>query len=120
MASEHGVIRSAVSNAASSADGAWLGKVSIVTQAGANISGIQDSSAFTSRIIRASNRVILTPANSTAAKINRQIAATSHVVVPWATLTNNASILIRYNCPAAFAGETATFYFQVFSGGTAT
>lgn len=110
MPSSHSVLTSPIK-------GVWGGRFSIVTQAGANISAITDAN-FNSLIVRASSHIIVTPANSTARIINDVAAAAA--AVPLASMTNNASILLNYVCPAAFAAQTARFYFLVFSGGTIT
>jgi hypothetical protein len=80
---------------------------------------ITDAS-FTSKIIRASNHILVTPANTTARGLG--VATTSGtrtaIFVPLATMTNNASILLTYTNPNPAA--PVSFYFFVFGGGTNT
>jgi len=118
MPSIHGPLTSPTTGAQL---GVWGGRFSIIAQTGSNVSGITDAN-FSSKIIRASNHIIVTPANSTARAINfvNTTAAGTSATLPYATMTNNTSILLRYTALSLYNGQTAQFYFVVFAGGTNT
>jgi hypothetical protein len=111
MAAEHGMLVSPVSNARV---GVWAGRFSFTTATtGVQTATITDT-GFSTMIIRASNHIVLTSANITAASlygtaVNRGV---------YAQMTNNASILVGYYSNGA--GGTPSFYFMVFGGGTIT
>lgn len=113
MASEHGLLRSPVTGIQ-----VWGGQFTITT-AGAlgssQIATVTDSN-FTSAIVRASARIILSAANDTAAGSYR--TSTSIPISPWARCTNNASIILTYASPGA--GNPASWNFLIFHGGTNT
>lgn len=117
--SVHGVFR--IPSTSTQGD-VWGGRFTFTSAGSAagtqEVVNINDSN-FTSRVVRASNHILVTPADAEARGLVWANTGNGNVFLPVAIMTNNSTISFTYTSPDTTPRD-CTFYFLIFAGGTNT